>query len=137
MICGLVVSKIYKHEFSTFLQNLSRICKIGITFAYELRWKSFLYEKSSTRKVTSKFNRGTPLNVFKIPKNLTEKNLQVFQDLERQKNSKKFKLTSGKLTSNRKNIVSNFIFGIFFQKTIRNMTGKFEIFFQNFIILMN
>ena len=29
---------------------------MGITFAYELGWKSFLYEKSSTRKVTSEFN---------------------------------------------------------------------------------
>ena len=28
---------------------------MGITFAYELGWKRFLYEKSSTRKVTSKF----------------------------------------------------------------------------------
>ena len=52
VICGLVVSKIYKHEFRLFLQNLSRICKMGITFAYELGLKSFLYEKSSTRKVT-------------------------------------------------------------------------------------
>ena len=39
---------------------------MGITFAYELGLKSFLYEKSSTRKVT-------PLNIFKILKNLTEK----------------------------------------------------------------
>ena len=31
----------------------------------------------------------------------------------------------------------NFFFGFFFQNMIRNMTGKFEIFFQNFITLMN
>ena len=35
---------------------ISKICvdfsKMGITFAYELGLKSFLYEKSSTRKVT-------------------------------------------------------------------------------------
>ena len=31
--------------------------KMGITFAYELGLKSFLYEKSSTQKVTSKTNR--------------------------------------------------------------------------------
>ena len=48
---GLVVGKIYKYEFPLYLQNLSGICKMGITFAYELGLKSFLYEKSSTRKV--------------------------------------------------------------------------------------
>ena len=57
MICGLVVGKINKYEFRLYLQNLSEICKMGITFAYELGLKSFLYEKSSTQKVTSKFNR--------------------------------------------------------------------------------
>ena len=36
-----------------------------------------------------------------------------------------------------KKLVSDFISGIFFQNMIRNMTGKFEIFFQNFITLMN
>ena len=35
-----------------------------------------------------------------------------------------------------KNWFQNF-FLIFFQNMICNMTGKFEIFFQNFIILMN
>jgi hypothetical protein len=45
--------------------NFDFICKIslefskmGITFAYEFGLKSFLCEKSSTRKVTSEFNRG-------------------------------------------------------------------------------
>ena len=87
MICGLVVGKIYKYEFRLYLQNLSGICKMGITFAYELGLKSFLYEKSSTRKVTSKFNGETLLNIFKILKNLTEKKIRGFQDLE----AKKFK----------------------------------------------
>ena len=76
MICGLVVVKIYKYEFRLYLRNLSRICKMGITFAYELGWKSFLYEKSSTRKVFQ--NSGTPLNIFKSLKNLTEKKLRGF-----------------------------------------------------------
>ena len=53
MISGLVVGKIYKYEFRLYLQNLSGICKMGITFVHELGLKSFLYEKSSTRKVTS------------------------------------------------------------------------------------
>ena len=57
---------------------------MGITFAYELRLKSFIYEKSSTRKVTGLLRcRG--------------------------KNGKKFKLTSGApfaryATTNRKKI---------------------------------
>ena len=59
--------KIYKYEFRLYLQNLSEICKMGITFAYELGLKSFLYEKSST-----------PLNIFKILKNLTEKKIRGF-----------------------------------------------------------
>ena len=62
---------------------------MGITFAYEFGLKSFIYEKSSTRKVTSKFNWGNPLNIFKILKNLTEKKLRAFLDLEWEK-SKKF-----------------------------------------------
>ena len=73
MICGLVVGKIYKYEFRLYLQNLSGICKMGITFAYELGLKSFLYEKSSTRKVTSEQKK------FKIPKNLTEKSYGAFK----------------------------------------------------------
>jgi hypothetical protein len=36
-----------------------------------------------------------------------------------------------------KKIGFEFFFGFFFQNMIRNMTGKFEIFFQNFITLMN
>ena len=67
MICGLLVGKIYKYEFQHYLQDLSGIYKMGITFAYELGLKSFLYEKSSTRKVTSEFNRGNPVKIFQNP----------------------------------------------------------------------
>ena len=67
MICGLVVGKIYKYEFRLYLQNLSEICKMGITFAYELGLKSFLYEKSSIQKVTSDFNRENPVEHFQNP----------------------------------------------------------------------
>ena len=45
MICGLFVGKIYKYEFRLYLQNLSEICKMGITFAYELGLK-FFYMKN-------------------------------------------------------------------------------------------
>ena len=44
-----------------------KICKMGITFAYELGWKSFLYEKSSTRKVTSKLNGETRVQHLQNP----------------------------------------------------------------------
>ena len=41
---------------------------MGITFAYELGLKSFLYEKSSTRKVTSEFSWGNPVEHLQNPK---------------------------------------------------------------------
>ena len=78
MICGLVVGKTYKYEFRLYLQNLSGICKMGITFAYELGLKSFLYEKSSTRKVTSDFNRGDFVEDFQNPQKPNRKNLRGF-----------------------------------------------------------
>ena len=51
--------EIYKYEFRLYFQYLSRISKMGITFTYELGLKSFLYEKSSTRKIISEFNGVT------------------------------------------------------------------------------
>ena len=88
MICGLVVVKIYKYEFWLYLRNLSKICKMGITFAYELGWKSFLYEKSSTRKVTSKFNWGNPVKHFQNPQ---KPNRKKDTGLLRSGEAKKFK----------------------------------------------
>ena len=41
--------------------------KMGITFAYELVLKSFIYEKSSTRKVTYEFNGENPVKHFHNP----------------------------------------------------------------------
>ena len=63
----LFKAKICKYEFRLYLQNLSGIYKMGITSAYELGLKSFLYEKSSTRKVTSEFNWGIPVKHFQNP----------------------------------------------------------------------
>ena len=40
---------------------------MGITFAYELGLKSFIYEKPSTRKVTSEFNRRNLVKHFEHP----------------------------------------------------------------------
>ena len=41
---------------------------MGIPFAYELGLKSFLYEKSFTRKVTYDLNRGIPVQHLQNPK---------------------------------------------------------------------
>ena len=79
MICGLVVGKFTNINFDFICKISLEICKMGITFAYELGLKSFIYEKSSTRKVTFDLNGGTPLNIFKIPKNLTQKSYGAFK----------------------------------------------------------
>ena len=78
MICGLVVGKIYKYEFRLYFQNLSGICKMGITFAYELGLKSFIYEKSSTQKVTFEFNTRNLVKHFQIPQKPNRKKLRGF-----------------------------------------------------------
>ena len=91
---------------------------MGITFAYELGLKSFLYEKSSTRKVTSEFNRGNPIKHFKNPQ---KPNRKKVTGLSRSRGKKIQKIS--------KKIGFEF-FGIIFQKMIRNMTGKFEVFFK-------
>ena len=64
MIRDLVVGKIYKYEFDFICKFSLEFSKMGITFAYELGLKSFLDEKSSTRKVTSEFNWGIPVEDF-------------------------------------------------------------------------
>ena len=51
VICALVVGKIYKYEFRLYLQNLSGICKMGITFAYELGLKSFYMKNHLLEKL--------------------------------------------------------------------------------------
>jgi hypothetical protein len=43
-------------NFDVFLKKTLCLGKTVITFAYEVGVKSFLYEKVSTRKVTSEFN---------------------------------------------------------------------------------
>jgi hypothetical protein len=42
-------------NFDVFFKKTLCLGKTGITFAYELGLKSFLYEKVSERKVTSEF----------------------------------------------------------------------------------
>ena len=121
MICGLVVGKIYKYEFRLYLQNLSGICKMGITFAYELGLKSFLYEKSSTRKVTYELNGGNLVQHLQNPQKPNRTKDTGFLRSRGGKMKKKFKLTSGALfaryaTSNRKKKFGfKFFFGIFFK----------------------
>ena len=53
--------------------------------------KKFLYEKSSTRKVTSKFNRGNPVKHFQNPQ---KPNRKKDTGLLRSGEAKKFKLWS-------------------------------------------
>jgi hypothetical protein len=43
-------------NFDVFYKKTLCLGKTAITFAYEVGLKSFLYEKVSTRKVTSEFN---------------------------------------------------------------------------------
>jgi hypothetical protein len=43
-------------NFDVFCKKTLCLGKMGITFAYEVGLKSFLYEKVSERKVTSEFN---------------------------------------------------------------------------------
>jgi hypothetical protein len=43
-------------NFDIFYKKTLCLGKTAITFAYEVGLKSFLYEKVSTRKVTSNFN---------------------------------------------------------------------------------
>ena len=51
---------------------------MGITFAYELGLKSFIYEKASTRKVTSEFKRGNPVKHFQNPQKPNRNNYFIF-----------------------------------------------------------
>ena len=82
-----MLGKFTNMNFDFICKNSPEICKMGITFAYELRLKSFLYEKSSTRKVTSKFPE-IPIKHFQNPQKPNRKKLRGFQDLEA-KNFKK------------------------------------------------
>ena len=71
---------------------------MGITFAYELGLKSFLYEKPSTRKVTSEFNRGNPVKHFQNPQKPNRKKVTGLLRSRVEKNGKNFKL--GQIWSN-------------------------------------
>jgi hypothetical protein len=71
MLCDLVIRKNNKHEFWFFYKKTLYLGKTAITFAYKVEFKSFLYEKVSTRKVTSEFNH-----------------LQSFQQILESQNSK-------------------------------------------------
>ena len=70
---------------------------MGITFAYELGLKSFLYEKSSTRKVTSKFNQGNPVKHFQNPQKPNRKKVTGLLRSE----DKKFQKISNLLVAHR------------------------------------
>ena len=88
---------------------------MGITFAYELGLKSFLYEKSSTRKVTSELNgENIVQHLQNPPKPNRTKDMGILRS--RGGKWKKNKLSNGApfvrcATSDRKKLVS-----IFFSK---------------------
>ena len=52
-----LLGKLTNMNFDFICKISLEICKMGITFAYELGLKSFLYEKSSTRKVRSELSK--------------------------------------------------------------------------------
>ena len=108
------------------------ICKIAITFAYELGLKSFLYEKSSTRKVTSKFNWGNPVKHFQNPQ---KPNRKKVTGLSRSK-GKKIQKISNLLVAHHgcgaplvieKKLVLNF-FELFFKKWYVIWPGSLKYF---------
>ena len=55
---------------------------MGITFAYELGIKVLYMKNHLLEKLHPNLTGRTPLNIFKILKNLTEKKLRAFLDLE-------------------------------------------------------
>ena len=83
-----MLGKFTNMNFEFICKISLEICKMGITFAYELGLKSFLYEKSSTRKVTSKFNWGNPVKHFQNPQ---KPNRKKVTGLLRSGEAKKFK----------------------------------------------
>ena len=96
--------------------------------------KSFLYEKSSTQKVTSEFNRGNPVKHLQNPQKPNRKKDMGLLRSRRGKMGKKSNLVMahhllGAPLVTEKKLVSIF-FGKNVQNMIRNMTGKFEIFFK-------
>jgi hypothetical protein len=56
-------------NFDIFYKKTLCLGKTAITFAYEVGLQSFLYEKVSTRKVTSEFN-----HLWSFRKNLESQN---------------------------------------------------------------
>ena len=112
--------------------NFDFICKIslefskmGITFAYELGLKSFLYEKSSTRKVTSEFNRGNPVKYFQNPQKPNRKKVTGLSRSRGKKIQKNSKLLVAHRGCGAPLVTEKKLFLNFFQKMIRNMTGKY------------
>ena len=86
---------------------------MGITFAYELRLKSFLYEKSSTRKVTYDLNQGNLVQHLQNPQKPNRTKDTGLLRSRGGKMKKKIKLSSGApfarcATSNRKKIGFDF-----------------------------
>ena len=100
MICGLVVSKIYKHEFSTFLQNLSRICKNGHNFCILTRMKKFFIWKIIYSKSYIQIQPGNPVKHFQNP-----------QKPNRTKDTGLLRYRGGKMEKNSNLLVAHHLLG--------------------------
>ena len=101
------LEKLTNMIFHLFCKKKSCHGKMAVTFAYELGLKSFLYEKSSTRKVTSEFNWGNFVEDFQNPQKPNRKKDTGLLRSRGGKMEKKFKLSNGApfarcATSNRK-----------------------------------
>ena len=99
-----MLGKFTNMNFDFICKISLEICKMGITFAYELGLKSLYMKKHLLEKLHPKPNK--------------KKKLRAFQGLE----AKKFKTFQKKVVLNFFNC---------FRKMIRNMTGKYFSKFHN------
>ena len=91
-LCYVVqqLGKITNINFDIICKKTGCLGKMAITFAYDLGSKSFLYEKASTRKVTSEFNGLWPFAIFLESSNSKGKiEFSAILDFGAKKNSKK------------------------------------------------
>ena len=64
--------------------------KIAMDFAYDVRWKSSLYENVSTKEVTSKFSEPMAVYIFFIFLKIKKKGKKTWESVK--SNTKKGKI---------------------------------------------
>ena len=107
---------------------------MGITFAYELGFKSFYMKNHLLEKLHPNLTGGTPLNIFKILKNLTEKRYEAFKIWRGKKIQKISNSLVGNLLVTEKNIVSNFIFG---KNVVKSGQTVVKLIIPEILVLLN